>query len=119
MKYFGLIWKNAWRKKVRTSLTILSVFVAFLLFTLLSALGHAFKYGAQISDAERLIVIDKVSLINLLPIAYKNRIAAIDGVHSVTHSTWFGGYYQEPRNLVDEFVAEFFGSEAFVVFEEA
>ena len=103
MKYFGLIWKSAWRKKIRTSLTILSVFVAFLLFSLLSALGYAFKYGAQVADAERLIVIDKISLINLLPIAYKNRIAATEGVHSVTHSTWFGGYYQEPRNQFGQF----------------
>lgn len=103
MKYFGLIWKNAWRKKIRTSLTILSVFIAFLLFTLLSAFSYAFKYGADAADAERLIVIDKISLINLLPIAYQNRIAATDGVHSVTHSTWFGGYYQEPRNQFAQF----------------
>ena len=103
MKYFGFIWKSAWRKKIRTSLTILSVFVAFLLFSLLSALGYAFKYGAQVADAERLIVIDKISLINLLPIAYQNRIAATEGVHSVTHATWFGGYYQEPRNQFGQF----------------
>jgi putative ABC transport system permease protein len=103
MKYFGLIWKNAWRKKIRTSLTILSVFVAFLLFTLLSALNYAFKYGSEAADAERLIVIDKVSLINPLPVAYKNRIAATEGVHSVTHSTWFGGYYQDPKNQFPQF----------------
>lgn len=103
MKYFGLIWRNVWRKKIRTSLTILSVFIAFLLFALLSALGYAFKYGEESADAERLIVIDKVSLINLLPIAYQGQIASTDGVHSVTHSTWFGGYYQEPRNQFAQF----------------
>lgn len=103
MKYFGLIWRNVWRKKIRTSLTILSVFIAFLLFALLSALGYAFKYGEESADAERLIVIDKVSLINLLPIAYQSQIASTDGVHSVTHSTWFGGYYQEPRNQFAQF----------------
>jgi putative ABC transport system permease protein len=103
MKYFGLIWKNAWRKKIRTSLTILSVFVAFLLFALLSAFGYAFKVGEEAADAERLITIDKISLINLLPIAYQNRIAATEGVHSVTHSTWFGGFYQEQRNQFPQF----------------
>jgi putative ABC transport system permease protein len=106
MKYFGLIWKNAWRKKIRTLLTILSVFVAFLLFALLSALSYAFKYGAEAADAERLVVIDKVSLINPLPVAYKNRIAATEGVHSVTHSTWFGGYYQDPKNQFPQFPVE-------------
>ena len=103
MKYFGFIWRNVWRKKIRTSLTMLSVFVAFLLFALLSAIGYAFKSGADTADAERLIVIDKITLINPLPMAYKNRIAATEGVHSVTYAAWFGGYYQDPRNQFPQF----------------
>ncbi len=106
MKYLGLIWKSAWRKKIRTSLTILSVFVAFLLFALLSAIGYAFKGGADVADAERLIVIDKISLINPLPLAYMNRIAATPGVESVTHASWFGGFYQDPRNQFAQFPTE-------------
>ena len=103
MKYFRFIWTNVWRKKIRTSLTILSVFVAFLLFALLSAIGFAFRGGVDVADAERLIVIDKISLINPLPMSYMNRIASTAGVHSVTHSSWFGGYYQEPRNQFAQF----------------
>lgn len=103
MRYFGLIWKNVWRKKIRTSLTILSVLVAFLLFALLSAIGYAFKSGEDAADAERLIIIDKISLINPLPMAYKNRVAATEGVHSVTHASWFGGYYQDPRVQFPQF----------------
>ena len=104
MKYFGLVWKNAWRKRVRTSLTILSVLVAFLLFFLLTAIGQAMTGGgATIESAKRLVVIDKVSLINLLPIAYQNRIEAIPGVEGVAHATWFGGYYQEPQNQFGQF----------------
>jgi len=103
MRYFGLVWKNVWRKKIRTSLTILSVLVAFLLFALLSAIGYAFRAGADVADAERLVVIEKISLINPLPIAYKNRIAATEGVAGVTHASWFGGYYQEPRNQFGQF----------------
>lgn len=103
MKFFRLIWKNAWRKRIRTALTILSVFVAFLLFSLLSAIGFAFRGGVDVADAERLIVIHKISLINPLPMSYQDRIASIDGVESVTHATWFGGYYQEPRNQFGQF----------------
>ncbi|MDH3578415.1 MAG: ABC transporter permease [Gammaproteobacteria bacterium] len=103
MKYFRLIWKNVWRKKIRTSLTVLSVFVAFLLFALLSAIGFAFRGGVDVADAERLVVIDKISLINPIPMSYLNRIAATEGVESVTHSTWFGGYYQDPRNQFPQF----------------
>ena len=103
MKYFRLIWKNAWRKKIRTLLTILSVFVAFLLFSLLSAIGFAFKGGVDVADAERLVIIDKISLINPIPMSYMNRIAATEGVASVTHASWFGGYYQDPRNQFPQF----------------
>jgi putative ABC transport system permease protein len=103
MKYFGLVWSSVWRKKIRTLLTMLSVFVAFLLFALLSAIGTAFQSGANVADAERLIVIDKVSLINPLPISYKRRIEAMEGVEQVTYAVWFGGYYQEPRNQFGQF----------------
>ncbi len=103
MKYFRLIWKNVWRKKIRTLLTILSVFVAFLLFSLLSAIGYAFKGGEDVADAERLIVINKISLINPLPMSYRNRILATEGVASVTHASWFGGYYQDPQNQFGQF----------------
>ena len=103
MKYLGLIWHNVWRKKVRTLLTILSVLVAFLLFALLNAVGHALTSGAPLSAAQRLVVIDKISLINLLPISYGNKIAAIPGVRAVTHATWFGGYYQDPKNQFGQF----------------
>jgi putative ABC transport system permease protein len=103
VKYLHLIWKNAWRKKIRTLLTILSVFVAFLLFSLLSAIGYAFKGGVDVADAERLIVIEKVSLINPLPMSYAARIASTPGVEAVTYATWFGGYYQEPKNQFGQF----------------
>jgi putative ABC transport system permease protein len=103
MKFFGFIWKNAWRKKVRTTLTILSVLIAFLLYALLNSIGYAFKSGSDLADAERLVVIDKVSLINPLPISYQNKIAATPGVASVTHASWFGGYYQDPRNQLPQF----------------
>lgn len=103
MRYFGLIWRNVWRKKIRTSLTILSVLVAFLLFALLSAIGYAFKAGEDVAAAERLVVIHKISLINPLPISYESRIASMEGIESVTHASWFGGYYQEPRNQFAQF----------------
>ena len=34
MKYLGLIWASLWRKPVRSFLTVISIFVAFLLFGL-------------------------------------------------------------------------------------
>jgi putative ABC transport system permease protein len=106
MKFLGLIWRSAWRKKIRTALTVLSVLVAFVLFTLLSAVGRAFDAGGAMTGAERLVVIDKVSLINFLPISYEARIARIPGVATVTHQSWFGGYYQDPKNQFPQFPVE-------------
>lgn len=103
MKYVYFIWKNLMRKKARTVLTVLSIFVAFILFGMLSALSYAFEAGADIAGANRLVTIHKLSLINLLPISYVDRIERIEGVDEVAHSTWFGGYYQEPRNVFGQF----------------
>lgn len=103
MKYFGLVWSNVWRKKIRTSLTILSVLVAFLLYTLLNAVGQAFSTGGAMTGVERLVVIDKITLINPLPISYKARIAQIPGVEIVTQQSWFGGFYQDPKQQFPQF----------------
>ncbi len=103
MKYVGLIWSSAWRKKIRTSLTILSVAVAFLLFILLNAVGQAMTAGGAMTGAERLVVIDKITLINFLPISYQNRIAQVEGVEAVTVQSWFGAFYQDPKNQFPQF----------------
>ncbi len=99
MKYLGLIWSNLKRRKLRTTLTVLSIFVAFLLFAFLFAIKEAFTAGVRIADADRLIVRHKVSLIQTLPVSYTQRIANIPGIEAVTHMTWFGGIYQEPKNF--------------------
>ena len=103
MKYFYLVWKSLWRKKISTTLTILSVFVAFLLFGLLSALNQVFSGVTDVANAQRLVTLDKISIINSLPAAYLNRIQAVDGVAQATHASWFGGYYQDPRNQFAQF----------------
>lgn len=99
MKHFYLIFSNLKRKKLRTGLTILSIIVAFLLFGYLSAIRQAFSAGVEVAGADRLIVRHKVSIIQLLPQNYESKIEQIDGVDNATHSTWFGGIYQEPRNF--------------------
>jgi len=63
MKYFALVWSSLKRKKTRTILTLLSIFVAFLLYGLLCAVKEAFTAGVTMAGANRLIVRHKVSLI--------------------------------------------------------
>lgn len=100
MKYVPLIWANLRRKPLRLLFTVLSVLVAFLLFGLLAATREAFIGGVELVGNERLITMNKVSLIQPLPGAYENRIAALEGVAAVAHGDWLQGYYQEPANFV-------------------
>lgn len=99
MKFFHVIWSNLKRKKLRTALTMLSILVAFVLFGFLSAIKHALAGGITLEGANRLVVRHKVSIIQLLPEAYKARMERIPGVSAATHLTWFGGVYQDPKNF--------------------
>jgi len=99
MKYFALIWSNLKRKKLRTILTLLSIFVAFLLFGFLLAIKEAFTGGVSLAGADRLIVRHRVSIIQTLPQSYEPRIMSIPGVDAVAGQTWFGGIYKEPKNF--------------------
>jgi putative ABC transport system permease protein len=103
VKYFYLVWKSLWRKKIRTTLTILSIFVAFLLFGMLNAVNQVFGGASDLANAQRLITLDKISIINSLPAAYLQRIESIPGVTRVAHASWFGGYYQDPKNQFAQF----------------
>ena len=106
MKYLPLIWRNLMRRKIRTILTMGSIFIAFLLFGMLMAARAAFSMGVEIAGADRLMAIHKVSLIQLLPRSYLERIRAVEGVSDATHANWFGAYYQQPSNFLANFAVE-------------
>ena len=99
MKFLHLIWSNLKRKKLRTTLTLLSILVAFVLFGLLSAVKQALVGGVSLAGADRLVVRHRVSIIQFLPQTYQARIERIPGVVSAVHQTWFGGIYQDQRNF--------------------
>ena len=99
MKFVHLIWSNLRRKKLRTGLTLLSILVAFFLFGLLASIKQALSGGISLEGAKRLVVRQKVSLINLLPESYKVRMEQIPGVELAVHQTWFGGVFQDSKNF--------------------
>lgn len=106
MKYLPLIWRNVWRRRFRTTFTLLSIFVAFLLFGLLMTIRAAFSLGVDIAGLDRLILIHKVSLIMPLPYSYLARLQQTEGVQLATHQTWFNGIYQEPANFFANIAVE-------------
>jgi putative ABC transport system permease protein len=103
MKFLPLVWKNLFRRKIRTLFTVLSILVAFILFAYLAAVRVAFSLGVEVAGADRMITMHKVSFIQPLPEAYQGRIEAVEGVIDVTHASWFGGIYQDPQNFFAQF----------------
>jgi putative ABC transport system permease protein len=99
MKYLPIILANLKRRKLRTVLTTACILIAFLLYGYLCAIEEALQAGVSVAGADRLMVRHKVSIIQVLPQSYLERIRRIPGVKQAAHATWFGGIYKEPRNF--------------------
>jgi len=106
MKFSRLILANLLRKKARLILTIGSFAVALFLFALLGVVNDAFGRGADVVSADRLVTINRTSIINTLPLSYRDEILRIPGVKYITHDNWFGGVYQDPKNFFPQFVID-------------
>lgn len=106
MKFRGLIFANLFRKKVRLLLTIGSFAVALFLFAFLGVVRDAFNRGANVAGADRLVTINRTSIINTIPLSYRDEILRIPGVKYVTHNNWFGGTYKDERNFFPQFVID-------------
>jgi putative ABC transport system permease protein len=106
MKFGHLILANLFRKKIRLLLTIGSFAVALFLFAFLAVVKDAFGRGADVAGADRLVIINRVSIIQPLPLSYRDKILRIPGVKAITHNNWFGGVYQEEKNFFPQFVID-------------
>jgi putative ABC transport system permease protein len=91
----GFVLANLFRKKTRTTLTILSVIMAFLLFGLLQSLDFLFSAGANFLGATRLMTQARVSFTQALPLSIVPKLESVPGVARVAYSQWFGGVWQE------------------------
>jgi putative ABC transport system permease protein len=97
---FDLVRKNLFRRKLRASLMIVSILIAFMIFGVLAGFHRAFTLGEDRAAADRMITVNKINFTQPMPIAYFNRVKAVEGVRQVTFANWFGGYYQDPKNFV-------------------
>lgn len=96
----GFVLRNLFRKKTRTTLTLLSVVTAFLLFGLLQAVNVLFSAGADFVGATRLVTQARVSFTQPLPLRLLPQIESVPGVDKVMWQQWFGAVWQENTQLI-------------------
>ncbi|MDA8324901.1 MAG: FtsX-like permease family protein [Nitrospiraceae bacterium] len=101
-----LIFKNAFRHRLRTLLTIGSIVIALVAFGLLRTVVNAWYAGVEASSATRLVTRNAVSLAFQLPLAYKDKIRQVNGVTDVSWGSWFGGIYINEKNFFANFAVE-------------
>ena len=106
MFIFRLLLKNAFRHKLRTALTMLGLVVAVSAFGLLRTIVDAWYAGAEASSSTRLVTRSATSLTVPLPLAYAQRLRAVDGVGGISWSNWFGGIYITERNFFPQFAVD-------------
>ncbi len=107
MTYPRLVVRNLLRHPFRTLFTTLSIalsiFLVCAVLTLPSALDTILERAAS---NVRISVHHKAGLTYWLPFAFVNKVRGIPGVVAVNHYSWFGGIYDEPKNLFPNFAVD-------------
>ena len=106
MFFLKLIFKNVFRAKLRSLLTITGLVIAIVAFGLLQTVVDAWFAGANASSASRMVTRNAISLVFPMPTYYRERMRSIEGVKSITLLNWFGGIYKEPRNFFPQFAVD-------------
>lgn len=103
MKILKLLFKNAFRHKLRTVLTILGIAIAVMAFALMRFVVNAWYAGVEVASADRLIARHAVSFVFSLPYSYTEKLRNVSGVTDVTNCTWFQGIYKDPQDFKNFF----------------
>jgi putative ABC transport system permease protein len=101
-----LIYRNLTRKPLRFGLTLFAIMIAFLIFGVLSSFERSFNASIEDREDSRMVTVNKINFTQPMPLAYVNRIRALPGVRTLTHSTWFGAYVRESKNRMAGFAVD-------------
>ena len=104
MRYLPLMLKNCWRNRRRTILTIASIGVSMCLLGVMIGLYHGFYLAdPDPGEASRVVTRNKISLTQVMPLAYQSQIQRMPGVKEVMIANWFGGTYKDARDPKNQF----------------
>ncbi len=101
-----LVFRNAFRHKLRTALTMVGIVVAITAFGLLRTIVDAWYAGAEATSSARLITRNAISLVFSLPLNYAQKIRQVPGVAGVSWASWFGGVYIKESNFFPQFAID-------------
>ncbi|MCP4258197.1 MAG: FtsX-like permease family protein [Planctomycetes bacterium] len=101
-----ILFRNAFRHKLRTFLTVCGMAVAILSFGMLRTVIDAWYIGVEASSETRLVTRNSISLIFRLPLSYRDTIRRVEGVEIVSYGNWFGGYYIDEKDFFANFAVE-------------
>lgn len=97
MSFATLAFRDLFRNPLRLGLTVLAATVGVMAFAFLQTVIDFWYTGVAGAQADRLIVRNKTSLTQTLPLSYLSRIRSVPGVVAVTWAGWFGGTLGESR----------------------
>lgn len=97
MNFLPLIFKNAFRKKTRTLLTVGSIVLPLLVICLMGTFLKALEAPdpKTARGSFRLVVRHRVSMLTSLPAAYEEKVRQLPGVEAVSDFNFFGGRYRD------------------------
>lgn len=101
-----LIVRNLRRHLLRVTMTALGIATVILAFNLIVTTVRAWYAGVEAAVPNRLITRHAASLSIHLPLAYRDRIAGLDGVTGITYANWFGGVYRDAKGFFPQFAVE-------------
>lgn len=100
MKFLPLIWAGIWRRPGRTTLTFISVTIAFVLFGLLQGFSAVQSKLIANAHADVLLTSSRIGRLDPLPLADLPRIQRVPGVVAVAREIFCGGPFREPTNFI-------------------
>ena len=107
MSWSRLVFRNLFRHPLRTVLTTgsiaLSIFLVCAVLTLPGALDAILVRAAS---NVRISVHHKAGLTYWLPFSFVAKVRNLPHVAAVNHYSWFGGVYDEPKNMFPNFAID-------------
>jgi putative ABC transport system permease protein len=104
MKYLGFVFKNVFRKKTRTVLTMASIVLVLILTVVLTSLLATLERSDSGGRGSTRVFVQHASGLGyFLPLSQRRKIEAVTGVVAASPEIWFGGTY------IDQRAQNFFG----------